>query len=84
MLTFDNLGEGLSIKGDINNINGFVVKTTAGKLIKVNAKRQSRTSVLLEYNGPISHIRYLWANNPGEVQIYNSAGFPAEPFEHKM
>jgi sialate O-acetylesterase len=84
MLTFDNLGEGLSIKGDINNINGFVVKTTGGKLIKVNAKRQSRTSVLLEYNGAVSHIRYLWANNPGEVQIYNSAGFPAEPFEHKM
>jgi len=25
-------------------------------------------------------VRYAWSNNPGEINFYNSAGFPASPF----
>jgi sialate O-acetylesterase len=84
LISFANIGDGLSIKGDANNINGFVIKTNDGKLHPVKAKKQSKTSILIEYKEGITHLRYLWANNPGTIQIYNSEDFPAEPFEYKF
>lgn len=85
LISFSNAGEsGMNVKGDEKNINGFTVKTAEGKWVRVKASKQSKTSVLLDYTDPATHIRYLWANNPGTVQIYNTEGFPAEPFEYKL
>lgn len=81
LVVFKGTGEGLAIKGDDQNINGFVIETMEGTLVKIKAKKQSRTALLLEYYKPFKTLRYLWANNPGTVQIYNEAGFPAEPFK---
>jgi sialate O-acetylesterase len=83
MITFNNVGDGLNIKGDQTNINGFVIKLKDGSVKKVNAKKQSKTAILLDHVGDYESIRYLYASNPGEVQIYNSFDFPAEPFEIK-
>lgn len=80
LVVFKNTGEGLDVRGNDQEVNGFVIETTDGQLLKVKAKKQSRTAVLLDYYKPFTALRYLWANNPGTVQIYNDAGFPAEPF----
>jgi sialate O-acetylesterase len=84
LITFTNVGEGLMVKGDQLNINGFVIKLKDGSVKRVKAKKQSKTAVLLDFVGDFASIRYLYANNPGKVQIYNSQNFPAEPFEYKQ
>jgi sialate O-acetylesterase len=28
----------------------------------------------------IKSVRFLWADNPGEINLYNNKGLPAEPF----
>ena len=82
LLTFRTSEKGLSVKGNDKKINGFVIETMEGKLIKVPGILQSKSAILLEYTKPFKSIRYLWANNPGEVQVYNEEGFPVNPFKY--
>ena len=84
LVTFNVSGEGLIIKGNEKAINGFVIETIDGRLIKIPGIKQSATSILLDYEKPIKSVRYLWANNPGKVQIYNMEGFPVNPFMYKL
>ncbi|HOY11771.1 MAG TPA: sialate O-acetylesterase [Saprospiraceae bacterium] len=82
LLTFRTSEKGLTVKGNDKKINGFVIETLEGKLIKIPGILQSKSAILLEYTKPFKSIRYLWANNPGEVQVYNEEGFPVNPFKY--
>lgn len=77
---FESNGNALDFRGDQKNINGFIVKSIDDKLIKVKAIKFGDKSIFLLYNKPFKEVRYLWANNPGSVQIYDQDGFPALPF----
>jgi sialate O-acetylesterase len=80
---FEDAGRGLDIRGNQKDINGFIVKTIDDKLIRVKASKFTNNSILLQYTKPFKEVRYLWANNPGQVQIYDYDGFPALPFRSK-
>lgn len=82
-VVFESNGNGLDIRGDQKNINGFIVKTIDDQLIRVKTSKFSDKSVLLQYTKPFKEVRYLWANNPGQIQIYDNDGFPASPFRSR-
>lgn len=83
LVVFKGTGEGLDVRGNDQDVPGFVIETADGNLVKVAAKKQSRTALLIDYTRPFKALRYLWADNPGTVAIYNEAGFPAEPFRYE-
>ncbi|MDD7887516.1 sialate O-acetylesterase [Flavivirga sp. 57AJ16] len=80
LVTFN---ESLIIKGDTNNINGFVVSNDGNTFKKASAKQVSKNVIRLhakEIKSP-QIVRYLWEDAPGEVMVFNKSGLPAPPFK---
>ncbi|MBN1927258.1 MAG: hypothetical protein JW798_15600 [Prolixibacteraceae bacterium] len=81
-VVFDTNGSELMIKNETGKINGFAVagpdkvfhyaqaKLLDGKTVEVRCSKVKN----------IISVRYLWADNPGEINLYNAEGLPAEPF----
>ncbi len=55
---------------DANNIWHWAKAEVVGQQVVVYAE---------DVNNPTA-VRYAWANNPGELDLYNAAGLPAVPF----
>ncbi|MCQ2975457.1 MAG: beta galactosidase jelly roll domain-containing protein [Bacteroidales bacterium] len=80
VLTFDNIGSGL-VSIDNKPLRGFAVAgddckfywadaVISGNNIKVSSKK---------VKDPII-VQYAWADNPGNLNLYNKEGLPAMPF----
>ncbi|MAX24274.1 MAG: 9-O-acetylesterase [Phycisphaeraceae bacterium] len=77
-LTFDNVGSGLTVKGD--TLKGFEVQGADGKTVWADAVIKGKTIVVsAEGVSDIKAVRYGWADNP-DVNLYNKEGLPAVPF----
>ena len=80
ILTFDNIGSGLIIKGG-GELKNFAIAGTEKRFLWAKAKIKDGTVVV--WNNKIRKpkaVRYAWADNPAGANLYNKEGLPASPF----
>ncbi len=81
-VTFNMQGSKLMVKNKYGYINGFAVAGPDrvfhyAQAQKINDNKVKITSHKVKN---IEAVRYLWDNNPGDVNLYNGQDLPAEPF----
>ncbi|WP_419211217.1 sialate O-acetylesterase [Maribacter sp. X9] len=80
LLSFDHLGSGL-LTNDDKPLSEFEI---AGKDKKFKwAKAQIEGNQIIVWNDDINephYVRYAWADNPNNPNLYNKEGLPASPF----
>lgn len=81
-ITFKEVGTGLVVKNKYGYINGFSISGGENRFFYVKAKLVNRNTIEITNDDveKIQAVRFLWSDNPGEINLYNSAGLPAEPF----
>ena len=66
-----------------SNINGFMIAGSDKKFYPATAFLQADLKTIKltssEVSNPIA-VRYLWADAPGEIMLYNTSGLPTAPF----
>ncbi len=82
LITFAEVADGLVLKNKYGYINGFAVAGSNKEFVYAKAALAGKNSVEVTSSDvdKIESVRFLWANNPGEINLFNSAGLPAEPF----
>ena len=81
ILSFENIGDGLHLNGGGDAVEGFAIAGADRRFVW--AKAILKNNQIEVWNDKISkpkYIRYAWAENPGALNLYNSAGLPATPF----
>lgn len=81
VLTFRNVGSGLTVKDKYGYLKGFEVAGADQKFYYAKADLQNNFIVVHADSvaTPIA-VRYGWSDDNGEVNLYNKEGFPAIPF----
>jgi sialate O-acetylesterase len=67
----ENYPKGFTISGDGKVFYEAIAEVHDQKTIKVYSKKVSNPKI----------VRYAWANNPGNANIFNNENLPAVPFE---
>lgn len=80
ILSFEHTGSGLEVKGD--SLQSFALAGPDGQFRWAEAKIEGERVVVWhpDIKNPAS-VRYAWANNPVNANLYNVEGFPASPFQ---
>jgi len=75
---FTHVGGGLMTKGEPG---AFAVAGADGKFVWAKAKIEGNTLVVWseQVESP-KYVRYAWADNPVDANLYNKEGLPASPF----
>lgn len=83
IVAFDHVAEGLVVKGD--SLGGFAIAGSDKRFVWADAKVKGNTVVLSsdKVKNPV-YVRYAWADNPVQANLYNSADLPAVPFEAQV
>jgi len=81
-IRFSNIGSGLVVKDPYGYIKGF---TIAGKDKKFHWAKAVKTddNTIVVYSDDVPNpvaVRYGWADNPNDLNLYNKEGLPANPF----
>ena len=82
LVTFDHTGKGLKANGKYGYVNGFTVASKDGPFKWAKARIISNNVVELssdEVENPDA-VRYGWADNPDDLNLFNQEGLPANPF----
>ncbi|MDD4032778.1 MAG: sialate O-acetylesterase [Bacteroidales bacterium] len=81
ILTFDPAGSGLVAKDKYGYLKGFAIAGEDHRFVWAQARIEGNQIIVHSDKvvNPIS-VRYAWANNPDEANLYNQEGFPASPF----
>lgn len=79
-LSFKHVGSGLVSHN--GSLKGFAIAGEGGKFVWANAKIKDNKIIVWNNNikQPIK-VRYGWADNPENANLYNKDGLPASPFE---
>ena len=80
IISFTNTGSGL-ITNDGEELGEFAIAGADKKFVWAKAKIESNTIIVS--NDMISnpmYVRYAWADNPVNPNLYNKEGLPASPF----
>jgi sialate O-acetylesterase len=78
---FDHVGSGLKINDKYGYVKGFAIAGEDKVFHWANAYQEGNNIIV--YSDKISHpkaVRYGWADNPDDVNVYNAEGLPASPF----
>ena len=81
ILSFTDIGTGLLSKDNLP-LKGFAIAGDDGKFVWANAVIEGDKVVI--WNDSItnpSKVRYAWADNPSDANLYNKENLPASPFE---
>jgi sialate O-acetylesterase len=80
ILSFTNTGSGLIAKGG-GELKYFTIAGTDKKFIWANAKIDNNKIIVWcdKVSEPVA-VRYAWADNPEDANLYNKEGLPASPF----
>ena len=81
-ITFSETGSGLKAKDKYRYLKGFTIAGADKRFKWAKAEIIDNKTVVVysdEINDPKS-VRYGWANNPDDVNLYNIEGLPANPF----
>ncbi len=83
VITFDYTGSGLVAKG--GELKTFAIAGTDKKFVWADAKIVTRDGAdcvvvsTAQVKEPVA-VRYAWADNPEECNLFSKEGFPASPF----
>ncbi len=79
IVEFTNTGKGLVCKGD--KLKSFSIAGNDKRFVWANAKIVGNKVYVWnqEVKNP-SYVRYAWADNPADANLYNKEGLPAAPF----
>lgn len=65
----------------VDSVNNFIIAGVDGKFFPARATIVKNTVVVSSTNVPTPvAVRYCWADNPPDVNLYNLEGLPASPF----
>lgn len=80
LISFNNTGTGLVLKGS-KPINCIAIAGSDKKFVWASAKIMNNTLVVWsdKVPNPVA-VRYAWADNPENANLYNKEGLPASPF----
>jgi len=81
VLHFNNTGSGLTAKDKYGYLKGFAIAGADKKFVW--AKAIVKDDKIIVSNDAIANpvaVRYAWANNPDDANLYNKEGLPASPF----
>jgi sialate O-acetylesterase len=82
MLTFEHCGTGLKAKDKYGYLKGFTMAGENKKFYWAAAEITGENTVEVscqQVKNPAA-VRYAWANNPDDANLYNSDNLPASPF----
>jgi sialate O-acetylesterase len=81
-ITFDHAKSGLKVKNRYGYVNGFTVAGPDKMFYFARAEITGHNKVTITSNQVknIVAVRYAWADNPGDVNLYNGENLPAIPF----
>ncbi|HTY11463.1 MAG TPA: sialate O-acetylesterase [Bacteroidota bacterium] len=79
ILTFSSVGGGLVAKGGV--LKSFAIAGADMQFVWGDAKIEGDNVVVSSATiaNPVA-VRYAWADNPADANLYNKEGFPASPF----
>ncbi|MXV51841.1 sialate O-acetylesterase [Pedobacter sp. HMF7647] len=80
ILSFDHIGSGL-ISNDGEALSEFAIAGADKKFVWAKAKIEGEKVIVWsdEIKQPL-YVRYAWADNPVNPNLYNKEGLPASPF----
>jgi Domain of unknown function (DUF303). len=80
IISFKSIGSGLIIKG-AKSLNNIAIAASDGKFVWASAKVTGNKLVVWSHkvSNPVA-VRYAWADNPENANLYNKEGLPASPF----
>jgi sialate O-acetylesterase len=80
IIHFTNTGSGL-VTSDKEEPGEFAVAGADKKFVWAKAKIESDKIIVWSDNVPAPvYVRYAWADNPVNANLYNKEGLPASPF----
>jgi len=81
ILQFSNTGSGLVAKDKYGYLKGFAIAGSDQHFVWANATIDGDKVVVWSSAVPAPvAVRYAWANNPDDANLYNKEGLPASPF----
>jgi sialate O-acetylesterase len=80
-IRFKNTYGGLTVRNKYGYVNGFEVAGTDQKFHYAQARLQDGQVIVTcdKVTSPVA-VRYGWADDPNDLNLYNSASLPAAPF----
>jgi sialate O-acetylesterase len=81
-LDFDHTASGLEVHDPYGYLKGFTVAGDDREFHWAKAELVDDNTVVVyadEVGDPVA-VRYGWADNPHDLNLYNSEGLPANPF----
>ncbi|MBN1821835.1 MAG: sialate O-acetylesterase [Prolixibacteraceae bacterium] len=82
IITFKETGSGLNVKDKYGYIKSFTIAGADKKFQWAKAELVDDKTVVVysdEVTNPVA-VRFGWANNPDDLNLYNKEGLPAVPF----
>ena len=82
IIRFSRTGDGLVVRDKYQYIKGFTIAGTDQKFHWAKAEMIDNSTVRV-YSDAVSNpvaVRYGWANNPDQANLYNSEDLPTNPF----
>lgn len=82
IVTFNSIGDGLMVKNKYGYLKGFILAGDDQQFHWAKAEITGENEVTV-YSDAVSNpvaVRYAWADNPDQANLYNKNGLPTPPF----
>jgi sialate O-acetylesterase len=82
ILEFDHVGSGLVVKDKYGYLKSFAIAGADKKFVWARASLVEGNKIVVSceaVKNPVA-VRYAWADNPDDANLYNKEGLPASPF----